>query len=774
MSVRRFSGIVLAVVGALLVASMLYLAFGDLSRHKGRIESLITQSLGRTFAIDGEFQLKVLPRISVRAERIRLGNAPWGSRLQMAEVGRFALDISLWSLLSGPVDIRSLELSDVVVTLEKNREGKGNWVLGDARAPKPAAAVAVTAEVPAVVVHAKVTRLQIAYREPGKPERAALLETLTVDPTGDGLLAIDGKGSLGTYPFELKGDVGPFDALVAGRNIRMAIQAGLADARLGLKGRLGRLDPLDGAELALQAEHPEIGALLKDLGLPALASGAARVDARLSDAGELTRIEADAKFGDIAARVNGTLQSLGLPGADLHFEATVANAAKTASVFDVTGLPSGDLQAGGRIVSSPNEIKLEQVRAQFAGAQLTADGTIRVSGARQAAFRFGLSAENLAKLRAGLPAVSLAVTGDVSASGDGVELKDLKGRIGESDFAARASIARAGKQRVEAELSSPRLDLSPLLAQKNTEAPKAGPEKSKYVFSEAPLPLDSLIGLDVGVRLGVGELLVAGGTLKDVDASLKTSGGKLVLAGNARGGIDGSLESTATLVPRSDRGADLNLKIVARDLRTGISAGGAFDPGDVPAARIDADLRAKGTSARQMASSANGRFLLALGPGKVKSGLLGMAAGDLLNELFSKLNPFAAEDRYTELDCVVARTELIDGQATITPALMQSSKVTVVAKGEIDLSTEALSIEFSTRPRKGVGISAGMFATPFVQLAGTLANPRLGVGAKGAVAGAAAAATGGMSILAQGLWDRMQGARDLCEAVLKEAEAGAK
>jgi len=69
-------------------------------------------------------------------------------------------------------------------------------------------------------------------------------------------------------------------------------------------------------------------------------------------------------------------------------------------------------------------------------------------------------------------------------------------------------------------------------------------------------------------------------------------------------------------------------------------------------------------------------------------------------------------------------------------------KVTVVALGKVDLHTEELTINFNTRPREGVGISAGMFTNPFIELAGTLASPRLGVSAKGAAAGVAAAATG--------------------------------
>jgi len=110
----------------------------------------------------------------------------------------------------------------------------------------------------------------------------------------------------------------------------------------------------------------------------------------------------------------------------------------------------------------------------------------------------------------------------------------------------------------------------------------------------------------------------------------------------------------------------------------------------------------------------------------------------------------------------------VDGQVSVNPALLQSDKVTIVAGGKIDLGTEALKFEFNTRPRTGVGFSVGMFTNPFIELVGTLASPRLGVGAKGTTA---AAATGGLSVLAQGLLDRARGGQDLCKKTLEEVAA---
>jgi hypothetical protein len=260
-----------------------------------------------------------------------------------------------------------------------------------------------------------------------------------------------------------------------------------------------------------------------------------------------------------------------------------------------------------------------------------------------------------------------------------------------------------------------------------------------------------------------------------VDAVLMSAAqGKVALEARARGGVSGSLQVSATLAPQGEGAATLELKLAASELRTGVGASGAFEPRETPAGRVVADLRAAGRSARHMAAGASGRLLVALGTGKVRSDIAGLVGSDLLGELAGKLNPIAEQDPYTRLECVVARVEVVEGQATVEPLLMQSRKVTVVASGKVDLRTEKLQLNFNARPREGAGISAGMFTNPFIEVAGTLASPRLGASAKGVAAGAAAAATGGMSVLMQGLWDRLQGEQDLCQPTLEAAGAASK
>ena len=107
---------------------------------------------------------------------------------------------------------------------------------------------------------------------------------------------------------------------------------------------------------------------------------------------------------------------------------------------------------------------------------------------------------------------------------------------------------------------------------------------------------------------------------------------------------------------------------------------------------------------------------------------------------------------------------------------MRDPKLDFVAAGSVNLNNEAIDLAFSTRSRKGIGISAGRTLTNYVKLGGTLATPRLALNTKGAVVSSGAAiATAGWSILAESMWDRwVLTAGDPCQRLLKKAQEDKK
>jgi len=134
-----------------------------------------------------------------------------------------------------------------------------------------------------------------------------------------------------------------------------------------------------------------------------------------------------------------------------------------------------------------------------------------------------------------------------------------------------------------------------------------------------------------------------------------------------------------------------------------------------------------------------------------------------------RMNPFSESEPYTKIVCHAGALRVVDGKISARPGMVaRTNKMDIATGGSVNLHNERLNMAFSSRSRKGLGISAGKAITPYFKIGGTLANPRLALDAAGAaLSGSAAVATGGLSILAGGLWDRwVATAKNPCEGLL--------
>ena len=212
---------------------------------------------------------------------------------------------------------------------------------------------------------------------------------------------------------------------------------------------------------------------------------------------------------------------------------------------------------------------------------------------------------------------------------------------------------------------------------------------------------------------------------------------------------------------------ELQARLNARDLRLKIMSAGPENTKDIPVTDLTIDMKSTGNSPHALAANSNGKVLITMGPGLMDNNLLKNISGDILSQLLTALNPFVKQKRQSRFDCGVVALNVEGGKSTIDTLLIQDENVMIVAGGNIDLNTEKLNIEFNTKPRTGVGLSADMFVTPFVALRGTLASPSVGLNKSGTLLTlGAAVATGGLSMALQGGMDRVTGATDQCSVIL--------
>jgi hypothetical protein len=143
----------------------------------------------------------------------------------------------------------------------------------------------------------------------------------------------------------------------------------------------------------------------------------------------------------------------------------------------------------------------------------------------------------------------------------------------------------------------------------------------------------------------------------------------------------------------------------------------------------------------------------------------------MLEEMLNTINPTQKSDPYTDFECLIVPLTVADGMVTGAPNIFASTaKIRAVTQGSVNLKTEEIRIGVRTTPRQFVSVSAAEFFNPYLQVVGTLAAPRIAVDEAGVlITGGAAVATGGLSLLARGLWDRLSKSGDACKQVSEQA-----
>jgi len=380
--------------------------------------------------------------------------------------------------------------------------------------------------------------------------------------------------------------------------------------------------------------------------------------------------------------------------------------------------------------------------------------------------------ESLAKLSklAGneLPELGpISFTGKLSDSDGSYSIKSLKLQVGKTDLSGDLTANLAGKRpALSANLDSNSIDLVELSGGKELAKKEA---KKERVFSSNPLPLEGLKSADANVTINARQIKTSSLILNKTRIVLTLKNGNL------------SIKPLSTLVAGGTMNANIGLNASGKTavLVTDINIKGLepsqleYFKGKITGSKTDVTIKVKGSgnSVSQIMAGLNGNLLVKIGKGELKDSKSKAAGADL----FSLLNPTAKTREGTLIECGVINFKIKDGIATSDKGIaIAANTMNVIGSGTIDLKTEKLDIGITPQAREGVGISVGQLAG-LVRLGGTLANPKPAVDTKEALkaglSAGAAVATGGLSILAQGLLDRGTADENPCATALGQKPA---
>lgn len=350
--------------------------------------------------------------------------------------------------------------------------------------------------------------------------------------------------------------------------------------------------------------------------------------------------------------------------------------------------------------------------------------------------------------------------------------------LAESEARGRISWSPAQRSlRADIHVSRANLDLWLLQRDAESESTAAGASVGTpaRLIPDTSIPLNWLSEITSDVRLSTGPLGIndpvfrAESLVDSMQASLQSGDGAARLTITDMTGSRGELSATLGVQRLDDsRGAMLDADLTIDDFPLGIvSRARTID--DLPKHALSTSLRASGTTVRELASTLNGELLVVGGPGTLQDMTLSFATTSFLSQLFSTLLPGLETDSDMQVDCSVIAAQAKNGVVSLDPGLvLRTRRVDLTARGTIDLSDERLAVRFDNQARKGLGISAGSLVNPYVQITGTLAKPALGLDvASTAIAGGAAIATGGLTVLARPLYGRFLRRKNPCDTALK-------
>jgi AsmA family protein len=122
----------LSAMGALALAAVVLAVLWDWNWFKRPIERQVEVRTGRKFDIGGDLDVDLdWTTPTIRADRLRFGNATWSKQPIMAAAERVEFTIRVWPLLRGQVHIPQLRLQQPVLHLEIGPQHEGNWKFGE-------------------------------------------------------------------------------------------------------------------------------------------------------------------------------------------------------------------------------------------------------------------------------------------------------------------------------------------------------------------------------------------------------------------------------------------------------------------------------------------------------------------------------------------------------------------------------------------------------------------------------------------------------------------
>ena len=549
----------------------------------------------------------------------------------------------------------------------------------------------------------------------------------------------------------------------------------LGDMTFDLNGRLPDLQSLDGLSASIRMAVPSLQKI------PFFPQAQTLPDLSGRVSGDIKFLDRTLTLTDVTGAVtnsNFKFDSVlnfeeNFTGSHIEFEISGPDLRPLIPI-DALASVRGEYRASGRIEKRAGIDRIEDLELDLGSMRVRVNGTVddifRPSSADLSA---SLSLPTLSEfdgiLDQDYPEFPFSMDVTFSGTGSQFTLDPLRAKLGPSDLSGKISLDLKENLVIVGQLRSDFLDLAWLIPAEENKDQAAVTDGR--VFPDEQIPYREYGKAKIDLDLSVDLLKLEHAELNQVHVELSMAENYFRLNSFEFGGSLGQSLSGRLAISGVETETLLEFEMEGEDLRLGIATAEGQDPSTYPPSSISMELSGHGATWHQLASSLDGRLRIVQGKGLIANAGLELLFSDLLSELFNTLNPSAKKSVYTKLECAVINTVVESGKVVVGPLIFHTEEITILSGGQVDLETEKIDLEFQTKVRKGIGLSASMVINPFIKVGGTLSSSTIELDPAGvAFSGSVAIATMGLSLVGKSLFDRFLSSKDPCGEALKKLD----
>ena len=675
----------------------------DTNDYKGRVVEAVQDATGRTLTIGGDLRLTRSLWPTLEANDIALSNLPGGTRPDMAHAERIEGQLSLLALFRREIDITRLTLIGPNILFEQVN-GTPNWVFtsGTVGPSSPTPPTSPSAPFELRIRTAHVRNGMVTWKLPARTKVVGIQaldfkrarENGPIEATST-LVYSDNK------PFSLDLTANPAGGVMDSWRTRLHFAAFDTDATAtGTMNVAGHYDlRVDAAAGGLE----KLNALLPEMHLPALrqvklsaqiGNGKQPGDIPVLGSSTMQFTSADLRDRVAGLVLGATRAALPTVGGQARVECTGQYAGTGFHLAGTVGVPT---HPDGK-VSLPVSIKVETMPKAAPGT-LTVKGTLALDTLQFAGLDAAamLQTDALTGLRpvlgSNLPALTgIRFNGQVAipANATTVRLRSVTLQTEQGDLAGDGSVEFDATPVVTGKWRSGSLDLDGVLAAFGIDlsSPAPAPPATGPMIPNTKLPWAALRGPAVDLAADIGELRFQQQVWRNVAIALSLKGGVLQ-AGPMSVAAPSPMRAALTVDART-AAAPMSLSLSAPALPLALLARYAGVPGPIAGtAAVDTQLRARGQTMREIASTLEGPFSIAAVNGKFSNKALIELTAAALDALGITVPPQGE----TKLACFGLAGSFAGGVGTVKTIALETTYLSLQGAGQVDLGRETVAFK---------------------------------------------------------------------------------